>query len=247
MIPPIADLMKKYRDLTHEDIIKSIELAMAKSLSKLYGFPFVAEINDSDSSPKTIFTGLPTRGEPIIVKPENITARFHKTMVIDIEDELARRQAVAESVSLKTLRGQVIEGYVVKTVENGGVLVEMDLSDFFREIILLGICPKGHQPRHEMGKYCIGERKDWFVTSVLPIKTNDRSQVLVRLSRTSTKLPEMMLREKTGNQQILCTRRIPGGVSWITTKTRIPKSEINSVGKELREHLNVTITNHGFA
>ena len=50
------------------------------------------------------------------------------------------------------------------------------------------------------------------------------------------------LRERTGIDGITCRRRVAGVFCNIVTPTRIPKEAINTVGKELGEHLNVFIS-----
>jgi hypothetical protein len=54
-------------------------------------------------------------------------------------------------------------------------------------------------------------------------------------------LPARLLYQLTGVAGIKCQRRIAGGYSEIITPQRIPKSAINTVGKELKEHVQVFI------
>ena len=61
----------------------------------------------------------------------------------------------------------------------------------------------------------------------------------VIVSRVAREFPSRMLSKITGISGIKCLRRIPGSYSRITTQVRIPKTAINTVGKELGEHLDV--------
>jgi hypothetical protein len=84
-------------------------------------------------------------------------------------------------------------------------------------------------------------KKTFLITSILPILEKDKAKVLIRLSRTSKTLPEILLRGKTGELSIRCRRRIAGAFSEIETSQRIPNEVIQSVGNELGERIIVRV------
>lgn len=85
--------------------------------------------------------------------------------------------------------------------------------------------------------------KEFYISSVVPVMVNKwYSKVRILLNRTSKELPRLLLQERSRIARITSIEHVPGAYSSVVTPARIPKKEIiNSVGKELEEHLHVSI------
>lgn len=117
----------------------------------------------------------------------------------------------------------------------------LEVEDHFRGLILTGRCPVRHIPPHERGSLSVGQRKTFLVTSVLPVWERNRAKVLIRLSRTSKALPEVLLRRACGEPSLRCRRRIAGAFSELETSRCLPREAIREVGRELGERIIVRV------
>ncbi len=152
------------------------------------------------------------------------------------------RKTLNEARHLKELRGYTAPGEITRIGDDGSLIVNLEIADHYRRLILSGICPNRFQASHEREHYRPGTVKEFHITSVVPVMVNHRStRVRVQLSRISRELPRLLLQEHSRIAGIRCLKRIPGAFSSIVTPTRIPKHIINSVGKELKEHLHVSV------
>ena len=235
MIP--AEIFSIYATLRENDILTTIEATIAEVLTKIFGMPFVVYCEPEG----IIMTCLPDNADPFNIPVGSIGRKLRRHILYNIEIELQKLQTIRESDKLGELQGEVLEGVVKGYEADGSARVEMELTDLFNRYILYGTCPVRFQPVHERKRYKIGERYRWYVTSVVPIVNGRQARVRVRLSRTSTELPALLLRKETGMDRIICLKRIPGGLGEIVTKTKIPKAVINKIGKELGEIYNVRV------
>ncbi len=234
MIP--AELLAKY-GLREADALDAVEVAIARALTHAFKKNISVRING-----KLEITAFSHRGEPVEISTGEIDSKLRRHILYLVELELQKRQTLRESEELEELRGTTLPGEITRIADNGMLHVALEFTDVFQQLILAGECPVDHQPLHERGRFRIGEVREFFISSVLPIVANSRSaNVRIRLSRTSKELPALLLQERTGIYGIECRRRIAGGFSNIITPIRIPKEAINHVGKELGEHLNVSI------
>lgn len=230
-----AELLSKYDELSQSTLIDAIEIGATRALRRALKASVVVSYKE-----KLEITVLGAWGESFEITPQQIGKKLRRNMLHEIEREIGIRQILSESEKLKHLRGMVVRGLVNKIREDN-IMVEMELEDQFARYILLGVCPKRHQPVHERKLYRTGEILNWYVMGVLPVETRNKSMIVVRLSRVSRELPAILLREKTGFEKIFCTKRVPGAKSHITTDRHIPKHCINEVGKELKEDIDVQI------
>ena len=232
-----TELVAKY-GLREADALDAVEVAIARALTRALNKNVTVRIND-----KLEITAFSHRGEPVDVSPEQINRKLRRHIFHLVELELRKRQALRESEDLGQLRGTTLPGEITRIADNGTLRVALEFSDVFRQLALAGECPVDHQPVHERGRYRVGDVREFFISSVLPVAVNGRQTfVRIRLSRTSKELPALLLQERTGVYGIECQRRVAGGFSNIVTPTRLPKEAINHVGKELGERLNVSIS-----
>lgn len=235
MLP--AELLTKY-GLPEAEALQAVEFAIARVLTAALRKNLVVRIDD-----RLMITVFPEQGGPIELSPAIIKRKLRRHIIHQVELELQKRQVMREACELKELRGKNVTGEISRIAEDGTLYVALEIADVFRLLILAGECPLRYQPPHERGRYRIGEVREFFITSVLPIVTNGRSaHVRIRLSRITRELPALLLMERSAVAGIECRRRVAGGFSDIVTPVRIPKVAINSVGKELGEHLNVFIS-----
>lgn len=235
MIP--AELLAKY-GLREGDALDAVEVGIAMALTHALKKNIVVRIND-----RLEITTFSHQGEPVRITPGQIDRNLRRHILHLVELELQKRQTVRESEDLEGLRGKTLPGEINRIAGNGMLHVTLEFTDVFQQLNLAGECPIDQQPLHERDRYRIGEVREFFISSILPIVANGRTaSVRIRLSRTSKELPALLLQEQTGIYGIECRRRVAGGFSNIVTPTRIPKEAINHVGKELGERLNVSIS-----
>lgn len=224
--------------LPTDEAMDAVEVAIARTLScalrsnvcvKIDGHLEIVAYPSSD-------------GKPIKISLDNINGKLRRHLLHQINMELQKRRTLNEADRLKELRGYSAPGEIFKIADDGSLIVSLEIADYYRRLILYGVCPARFQPSHELGSYSIGSVKEFHVTSVVPVMVNKKhTKVRMLLSRTSKELPSLLLQERSRITGITCLKRIPGAFSSIVTLTRIPKDIINSVGKELQEHLYVSI------
>jgi len=235
MIP--GELLTKY-GLREADALDAVEAAIARALTHAFKKNVFVRIND-----RLEITAFSHRGEPIEISTGEIDRKLQRHILHLVELELQKRQTLRESEDLEELRGKTLPGEISRITDDGTLHVELEIVDLFSRIVLSGECPERYQPLHEKGRYQIGEVREFFVSSILPVVVNGRSaRTRIRLSRITKELPALLLQERTGVYGIECRRRVAGGFSNIVTPARLPKEAINYVGKELGEHLNVFIS-----
>jgi hypothetical protein len=225
------DLLIKY-DLPAPEAALAIEEAISCILSRAFNKDIMVNVGE-----ELEVVALNDRR----IDPATLSRQLKRQIRYQIERELEKRQSLREQEYLRSLRGRLILGDVIKVSTNGDLTIALEVEDRFRSLILTGVCPARQVPPHERGCLNIGAKKTFLITSVLPVLEKDKAKVLIRLSRTSKFLPENLLREKTGELSIRCRRRIAGAFSEIETSQRIPKEVIQSVGNELGERIIVRV------
>ena len=222
--------------LPENQTLEAVEVALARVLTGLLRMSVNITIDD-----RLRITAFPETGEPIVISLEAVNRKLRRLFLHQIELELQKRRTLLEAQRLKEVRGTVVPGEIFRIAGDGTLFVSLERADSCRRLILAGLCPVRYQPLHERGSYTIGGVREFYITSVLPVMVNRSScRVRILLSRTSKELPRLLLQERSHVSGILCRKRIPGGYSEIVTPVTIPKDAINSVGKELGEHLYVS-------
>jgi len=223
--------------LIEADALDAIEVAVARTLTHALKTNVTVRIKDQMQ-----ILVYPPGGAPTALSFTNIDRKLRRHVQHQVELELQLRKTLNESGHLKELRGYTAPGEITRIFGDGSLIVTLEIADHYRRLILSGICPVRFQPIHERGSYLLGTVKEFHVTSVVPVMINhSSSRVRVQLSRSSKQLPQLLLRERSRIHGIVCLKRIPGAFSSIVTPTRISKDIINSVGKELQEHLYVSV------
>jgi len=223
--------------LIEADALDAIEVAVARTLTHALKTNVTVRIKDQMQ-----ILVYPPDGAPTALSFTNIDRKLRRHVQHQVELELQRRKTLDEAGHLKELRGYSAPGEITRIGDDGSLIVTLEIADHYRRLILFGICPARFQASHEREHYRPGIVKEFHITSVVPVMVNHRStKVRVQLSRISRELPRLLLQERSRISGMRCLKRIPGAFSSIVTPSRIPKHIINSVGKELREHLHVSV------
>lgn len=221
-----------------DDALNAIEVAVTRTLTHALQTNVTVRIEDQ----LQILVYPADGGAPTALEFDNIDRKLRRHVQHQVELELQLQKTLNEADHLKELRGYSTLGEILRVDGNGSLIVVLEISDNYRRLILSGICPARFQPKHERGSYLPGTVKEFHITSVVPVMVNHKStRVRVLLSRISKELPQLLLQERSRIYGIRCVKRIPGAFSSIVTPSRIPKDIINSVGKELEEHLHVSV------
>ncbi len=224
--------------LPTEEAMDAVEVAIAKTLTGTLRSHVCVRIDEQ----LEIVAYPDGNGEPINISLDDINGKLRRHLLYQIKLELQKRRTLNEADRLKQLRGYSAPGEISRIADDGALIVSLEIADYYRRLILCGVCPARFQPFHEVGRYGIGSVKEFYISSVVPVMVNKRySKVRIMLSRTSKELPRLLLQERSRIAGITCIERVPGAYSSVVTPARIPKEIINSVGKELEEHLHVSI------
>lgn len=224
--------------LPTEEAMDAIEVAIARTLTTAFR-SYVSVKIDGHLEIVAYPNGA---GVPIKISLDDINGKLRRHLLHQIKMELQKRRTLNEADRLKELRGYSAPGEISRIADDGSLIVSLEIADYYRRLILCGICPARFQPIHELGRYSIGRVKEFHITSVVPVMVNKKlSKVRIQLSRSSKELPCLLLQERSRIAGITCIERVPGAYSSIVSPARIPKKIINSVGKELEEHLHVSI------
>jgi hypothetical protein len=233
---PIDELAHKY-GLPQLAVMDVAETTIANTLTKAFRSPVTCRV-DSNGLRLIAYLGS---NDPKAVELKTISKKLRRDIAYTVELELQKRQTLYEFHSMRELQGQVIKATISRIADNHTLYAMLEINDLLNPVILLGECSLMNQPPHERCRYHVGETRTFFVSSVRPVAGRSYARVRIILNRTSRELPARMLRQLTGVDGIKCQRRVAGGFCEIVTPRRIPKSAINTVGKELREHVQVFI------
>ena len=224
--------------LPTDEAMNAVEVAIARTLTVALRSHVCVRINEQ----LEIVAYPDGNGEPIKISLDDISGKLRRHLLYQIKLELQKRRTLNEADRLKQLRGYSAPGEISRIADDGALIVALEIADYYRRLVLCGVCPVRFQPFHEVGRYGIGSVKEFYISSVVPVMVNKRySKVRILLSRTSKELPRLLLQERSRIAGITCIERVPGAYSSVVTPVRIPKEIINSVGKELEEHLHVSI------
>jgi hypothetical protein len=233
---PLDELAHKY-GLPKPVVMDVAETAIANSLTKTFRSPVTCRM-DGNRLRLIAYLGS---NDPKAVELKTISKKLRRDIAYTVELELQKRQTLYEFHSMRELQGQVIKATISRIADNHTLYAMLEINDLLNPVILLGECSLINQPPHERCRYRVGESRTFFVSSVRPVAGRSYARVRIMLSRISRELPARMLGQLSGVDGIKCPRRVAGGFCEIVTPRRIPKSAINTVGKELREHVQVFI------
>ena len=228
--------------LTEAETRNSVEMAIVKVLTPVLKASVIAKYGD-----ELDITVYPyASGEQLKIDVNNFSSDVKRLIQRQIEFEINRRKTLNEADCLKDLRGKTAIGEISRVAEDGALFVALEIPDYYRRMILNGICPLRYQPSHERNHFRTGDVKEFYITSVVPVVSRRRAaKVRIMLSRSSCELPALLLQERSKISGIQCLKRLPGSFSSLISPMRISKDDIQCVSKELNEYLFVTVSNNG--
>lgn len=236
MILP-SDIGTKYPLLSQEDIYAAIEIAAIRVASIVLGKTMQAVVDEDGLHMYNL-----EKGEIEEVNLIGLRRIIGKPLLQEIETELMQCDAFAEAKLYKSLHGAVVTGLIRNRTRHGDYGVQVEINDAGRQLLLDAVLPRNQQSQIDYwrGLYQKDTVLSFHVYDCNPVKTTNRAWVRLTVSRTTLDFPCAMLRKLTGLTGIRCIEREPGKKSLIITRKYIPKSAINTVGKELKETLEVT-------
>lgn len=234
-----TEITEKYPDVTRDEIFEIVELSTIKVIQQLHGQPVGAVVTE-DGLQISLLNDNGFRSIDI----NSLKRKSKRRLLDEIELELMKRQACYEASYFSTIRGYAFTGLIERINESGTLTVQIQFNDVLKPIIVYGECPVRQQPPHEQNRYKVGDSMNFMVTSCLPVSNGRHAKARVMVSRVARELPSRILTNLTGLTGIRCNKRIPGGYSRIITRYQLPKDAINTVGKELRENLEVICPLH---
>lgn len=232
------EVAREYR-LPAGETMALLERALSEALTEAFGRRVIVSLSGEDlaiyreigrNSPE----GL-ERISPLQIRKEVVRlCRYH------VETELNRKKAIGEYDFLKTLQGAVVRGVVDLVKKDGSLVVLFPVDELFNCREVSGTCPVSMQSQRERGTFREGAARFFFVSSVRLVGREKVLRVDIRLSRTTRRLPEALLKMETGMAGIRCTRRIAGKICLVTARERLPLEAILAVAAELGERVKVT-------
>lgn len=234
-----AELLAKYPSVSQPEIFDSIELAVMRVIEHTHQRPVSVVISDN-----SIETTLLDENAFIPLNLSGLKNRLKRRIINEIELELMERQAIADARYYRTIRGCAITG-IIEHIQHhtGNLVVRLEFNDVMQPIVIYGECPVSQQPIHERGTYQLGSAMYFMVAQILPVTNGKNARARVLLSRSARELPARILTEITKLPGIRCVKRELSNYrhSRIVSRFALPVSAIKAVGKELKEHIDITV------
>ena len=144
-------------------------------------------------------------------------------------------------------QGHLVTGWVFKMQEDGDWVVALERKSYEnRRDVIYARCPVQQQPVKERGKPS-GAQKKFYCNLVRIVKHKGQYALDIILSRTSKRLPELLLNHALeaipgeSGTRVRCTYRDASRYSLVETRKKIPKSVLAGVMAELNEGIKVII------
>ncbi|MFB3925461.1 MAG: hypothetical protein ACE14T_05350 [Syntrophales bacterium] len=232
-------------------IAGEVERAFNQVLSLITGYEIETWIlrNGCGSEIKIwAFTGPWYDSRIKMLNPEDISTNTVKLICSRLRHFMRDYGVRDHFGTLLHLHHRVYEGRISRTPVPGAAL-SVDIaveSDSGLADTVTATCPYKFQPPGERNRYRIGQTCKFYVHQVRLNGKHRETRIEVELSRTSIKLPEVLLRdscyENTGRRRMLrCTKRVLGFKTEILVSEPIPRSILQEVQREIGEYLVVFV------
>ena len=231
------DIAEKF-NLPAQESRKLLESALSEALTEAFGRRVIVFLSGDSLS---IYRATGRDGSVVLKRlpPGLLRKDLVRRCRYCVERELQRRKTVIEFNYLKSLRGTAVKGVIDKVRSDGSLSVLFYLEDLFDCREIAGTCPVSQQPPEERGLYAPGDSHYFFVSKVLLVDRGKTFKIDVRLSRTSMRLPELLLKMKSGFGEFRCVKRIAGCISVVVAPQRLPRETIMATAAELGERVRV--------
>ena len=213
--------------INERDITPIIESVTKRSIASYYGKDADVYCNGEEY-------------EVIIYNNEVMPTKLNlnktgKKFIAFLKKQLTNRLLIEKTLSnyntVKHLQGSLIGGYMLEKVQGHYIVKLHDIP-----VEVRGILPLRRKIPNEQLK--LNEFYFFLITKIDFIKNGQSVGLVAYLSRTSKKLPVLLLQkaveEKTGvNIDCECVKRVVGKFSILKTKVRIPKEIVLFVQENL--------------
>lgn len=169
---------------------------------------------------------------------EHLPAAIKKRLERTVQRAIRQQQDQLLVSTGKRTIGSVVAARVVGRTLQGDLALQLEQTTAQRCPFTSAVCPTRYQPPRERGHQDTGDLRQYLVTGIL-MPHGVGQVVMVRLSRTSHRLPLALLREAGFYEPVRCERRIAGAFCQLATQSWIPPEILRNLSHELQERIDV--------
>ena len=232
-LEPLAQEYGLPLDLTTE----LVEVSIARTLSTVTKSPW-AQVTFSEGD-EPLCEIYEEDGGHFLFQPKKWRAPVLRLVEHNVIYALNKERISREYQTLKILRGKMVEGAVDRHWPNGDLRVRIELTKHFNTETVYARFPLIYQTtrKEELSAYSNGDGLYFYVVRLSVVEENSMPRVDIYVSRTSRKLPEMIMRQwlETENLpvEVECQKRVCGAFSILSVSNRVPIAARDSVSEEL--------------
>ncbi len=164
---------------------------------------------------------------------DRLSAKTIRAIKRKLTNELVMQKIVSEYQNIKHIIGNLTGGYIYDVKTNPISVMIDGIPD------KLGLYPLMYQPKHERGRYRRGDYYYFHISSVKTVMVNKNiPKISIILSRTSKKLPELIIQKLMAEEgidmfRVTCVKRHAGLYSIIKTSSRIPEKVLKYTSEKI--------------
>lgn len=226
----IIEIVRQLSDMyeiNESDVIPIVETTIRKSIILYFGRDTDVHYDGSEFEIYT-YNG---EAKPTQLNLNDASKKFISFLKRQLIDRFLIEKALTEYNAIKHIQGTLVDGYLLERMK-GYCLIKLNDMPFKTKNIL--------SYRYKIPRESLKFNEHYFfiVSKIKVVRISYKFELVVFLSRTSKKLPNLLLQkvieEKTGvNIDCKCTERVAGKHSVIKTKTKIPREIILFVQENL--------------
>ncbi len=168
--------------------------------------------------------------------------RGFNTLQKHLQERLGKAALLKKTGKYKVFEKELRWGEIAGCDADNNLYVEIEVLAGEK---ITAVCPQNRIGLHEHNStgFSIGMKRAFHVRRVDPVLLNGTCRLKVVVDRVSKTLVEALLKDCLGtsadNSVIRCTHRYVGHKSFVLSSTRLPKSAVISVARELGENIQV--------
>lgn len=227
-----------------------LELAAGEALSAVFGFEVDACLSPEGEFTLTGYLRDPYGGIAEIrdIAPGSVSRNVCNLVNSRLHAALESASARVRACGLAPIAGAALPGRIVSAPVPGEPLQ----VELYREVQgwwgapVRGLCDWRSTAPHERGAYAVGQDRWWYVSAVYTARAGRLRRLCVKLSRSTARLPEALLRARLREEGALpvaaaCVSRTAGRSSAIVVARPVPREALAWVSRELGEALEVRV------
>jgi hypothetical protein len=234
-------------------VVEKVEQAFNEVLARITGYEIETWVTRKESGAAIVIWAVSGPWhDPVIrmLTPDGISTNAAKWIGSRIRALMREYSVVDHFGSLLRLHHRVYEGRISRPPAKGMPLT-VDVAYRGADGSLQAVtaaCPWRFQPPRERGGYALGQSYKFYVSKVRLAKNGRELGISIELSRTSRKLPEILMKDlcrdvMDSRRFIRCTRRVLGCRTEIVVSGPVPKEVLLAVRQEIGEYLQIVFTN----